>query len=205
MTISRKTEPETAGPRLYLVTATDCPPADLTAALEVGDIACVLLQTGALDEGGALDEDGLRAAVEVLCPMAQARGVAVLLEDRVEIAAATGCDGVHLSDPKALAAARRRLGEEAIVGVGCGASRHDAITAAERGADYVAFGTSGQEPGPAEIELIDWWQSIMTLPCVAFGAAAPGDCALLAGAGADFVVTTPDQDLAACRVALNQS
>ncbi len=199
MTISQNTESESAGPRLYLVTATDCPPADLTAALEVADIACVLLQSG------ALDEDGLRAAVEVLCPMTQARGVAVLLEDRVEMAVATGCDGVHLSDPKALAAARQRLGDEAIVGVSCGASRHDAVTAAERGADYVAFGTAGQEPGPAEIELIGWWQSVMTLPCVAFGAAAPGDCALLAGAGADFVVTTPDQDLAACRAALNQS
>ena len=111
----------------------------------------------------------------------------------------------NLSDPKALTAARQRLGEEAIVGVGCGASRHDAITAAEHGADYVAFGTAGQEPGPAEIELIGWWQSIMTLPCVAFGAAAPGDCALLAGAGVDFVVVHPGMDLAACRAALNQS
>ncbi len=41
----------------------------------------------------------------------------------------------------------------------------------------------------------------MTLPCVAFGAAAPEDCARLA-AGADFVVVTPELDLSACQAAL---
>ena len=197
MAKSREAEPAAAAPRLYLATAADCPPAKLTAALEAADIACVLLLSGALDEAA------MRAAVEVLCPLAQARDVAVLLEDRVEMAAETGCDGVHLSDPKALAAARGRLGDEAIVGVDCGTSRLHAIAAAEDGADYVAFGAP--EPGAAaDPELIGWWQSIMTLPCVAFGAVMPEDCARFAGAGADFVAVGPEMDLSACQATLEQ-
>ncbi len=196
MAKSQQTEPEAAATGLFLVIPATCPPAELSLALKAADIACVLL----LDAG--LDESARRAAVEVLCPLAQARDVAVLLQDQVELAAETGCDGVHLSDPKDLAAARQRLGPEALVGVACGASRHDAITAAERGADYVAFGALKPGPGPADPELLGWWQPLMTLPCVAFGAAAPEDCARLAAAGADFVVVTPELDLGACQAAL---
>ncbi len=199
----QKTEPEAAAPRLFLVAAADCPSAELTSALEAADAACVLLLDGGLDEGA------LRAAIEVLAPLAQARDAAVLLQDRVELAAETGCDGVQLSHSGTLEAARQRLGPEAIIGIVCGASRHDAITAAERGADYVAFGAAqgaaAPDSGLADAELLGWWQSVMTLPCVAFGAAAPEDCARLAAAGADFVVATPELDLAACRTALQEA
>lgn len=200
MAKSRKSEPVAAAPGLYLVIPATCPPASLEAALDTADIACVLL----LD--GGQDGNTLRAAAEILGPLAQAREVAVLLQDRIEVAAETGCDGVHLSGLQDLLAARRRLGAEAIVGIGCGASRHDAMTAAERGADYVAFGALPPDPGPesslADVALLGWWQEIMTLPCVAFGAAAPEDAARLVSAGADFAGTTLDMDLAACEAAL---
>jgi thiamine-phosphate pyrophosphorylase len=196
MTNSRKSEPEAAAAGLYLVIPATCPPPNLEAALESADIACVLF----LD--GGLDEDGLRAAVEILGPLAQARETAVLLQDRAELAAETGCDGVQLSDSEDLVAARRRLGEEAIIGIGCGASRHDAMTAAERGADYVAFGALPPGLGPADPGLLGWCQEILTLPCVAFGAATPEDIAGLVTAGADFVGATLDMDLAACAAAL---
>jgi thiamine-phosphate pyrophosphorylase len=203
MAKSQQPGPEAAATGLYLVIPATCPPAQLSAALEAADIACVLL----LDAG--LDETSLRTAIEALCPLAQAREAAVLLQDRAELAAETGCDGVHLSDPEAVAAARKRLGDEAIVGVsswvGSGvdqaASRHGAMSAAENGADYVAFGAFDSEPGLADTESLGWWQEIMALPCVAFGAATPADCADLATAGADFVAVTPDMDLAACRAA----
>jgi thiamine-phosphate pyrophosphorylase len=203
MAKSQDREPEATAPRLYLVAAADCPPAAFSAALEAADIACVLLLAG------ALEADTLRAAVEGLCPLAQACDVAVLLLDRATLAAETGCDGVHLSDLKALAAARQRLGAEALIGVGSGVdrgtSRHDAISAAERGADYVAFGAFDPEPGLADADSLGWWQEIMALPCVAFGAAGPEDCASLATAGADFVAVTPDMDLAACQAALEEA
>ena len=189
---------EATAPHLYLAIAADCPPAAFTAALEAADNACVLLLVG------ALGEDALRAAVAVLCPLAQERGVAVLLQDRHDLAVETGCDGVHLSGLESYDAARRRLGADAIVGVGVGwgEARHDAMIAAERGADYVAFGAPGSESGAADPELLGWWQLLMNLPCVAFGAAGPEDCARLATAGADFVVVSPDLDLGACQAAL---
>jgi thiamine-phosphate pyrophosphorylase len=192
----QETEPKAAAHQLYLVVPATCPPAHLAAALETADIAGLLV----LDAG--LDENALRTAIDELRPLAQARDVAVLLQDRPELADEAGCDGVHLSDSKALAGARRRLGAEAIIGVGCGASRHGAMTAAEGGADYVAFGAHEPDPGPADPELLGWWQELMLLPCVAFGAAAAEDCARLATAGADFVAVTPELDLAACQAAL---
>ncbi len=155
--------------------------ADLSAALNAGDVACVLLRVG------DLDEDGVRAAADALRPLVQDRDVAFLLENDVEAAAETGCDGVHLSDPEGYEHARRRLGPEAIVGVACGASRHAAMVAAERGADYVAFGALDPEPAPPEPALLAWWQELMTVPCVALGASDPDMCSDLARAGADFV------------------
>jgi thiamine-phosphate pyrophosphorylase len=194
MAKQRNAGPEAAAPQLYLVVPADCPPAAFTAALETADIACVLL---------------LGATVEVLRPLAQERGAAVLLLDRADLAAETGCDGVHLSDLKSYDAARRRLGAEAIVGVGVGVAwddpRHDAITAAERGADYIAFGAPGPEPGRADLELLGWWQLLMNLPCVAFSAADSEDCARLASAGADFVAVGPNLDLGACQAALEKA
>ena len=173
--------------RVILVTPAELRPplaafADaLAAALEAGDAACVVLR------GDGLDDESLGAAIDLLRPLAQARDAAFLLRDRAETAAAAGCDGVHLGDPQAYRAARRTLGEDAIVGVECGDSRHDAMVAGERDADYVAFGRLGPEPSPADPELLTWWQALMTVPCVALGAASVEDCARLARAGADFV------------------
>ena len=167
--------------QLFLVVSGDVTPEDLSAVLEAGDVACVLLL------GAGLDESGLQEAIARLRPPAQERGVAFLLQDKAALAAETGCDGVHLSDPKGCKQARRLLGEDATIGAGCGASRHAAMEAAEEGADYIAFGASEPESAGADPELLAWWQAVMTPPCVAFGAAGPEDCAALAAAGADFV------------------
>ena len=174
-------EPDATAAQLYLIVPPETPAESLRAALEGGAAACVLLRHGDFDDAA------LRAAVARLRPAAQGAGTAVLVEDRPDIARALDCDGVHLTDPGAYAAARRELGPEAIIGVGCGASRHDAMVAGERGADYVAFGGLDPEPAPPEAELITWWQIMMTVPCVALGARSPAECADLAAAGADFV------------------
>lgn len=83
--------------------------------------------------------------------------------------------------------ARRRLGPEMIVGVAC-ATRDDAITVAENGADYVAFGDFDAAAPTAEtLDLVQWWSALMTVPCVAAPGATPAARAALAGADADFV------------------
>jgi len=151
--------------------------ARLTAALDGGAVACVLLRAGAADEAR------LAAAVERLRPIAQDRGVAFLLEGQPALAARSGCDGVHLEAPAAVATARAALGGDGIVGVDCGASRLVDMLVGEADADYVGFGG----PRPAQAELLSWWQALMTLPCVAFGAETLAEAREMARAGADFV------------------
>jgi len=149
----------------------------LAAALDSAEVACVLLRSGAADEAR------LATAIGRLRPIAQGRGIAFLLENHPELAARSGCDGVHVDGPAEIAAARAALGDDAIVGVDCGASRHEAMLAGEADADYVGFG--GREPAPTE--LLSWWQAVMTIPCVAFGAENLATAKEMAWAGADFV------------------
>ncbi len=74
-------------------------------------------------------------------PIAQARDVAFIVNDRPDLAAELGADGVHIGqDDASYAEARAAVGPNAIVGVTAHDSRHLAIEAAEAGADYVAFG-----------------------------------------------------------------
>jgi len=177
--------------RLYLVTPPAFAPAAfadrLAEALDAGDVACVQLRLK------PADDDAIRRAADALRPVAQQRGVAFLMNDRPDLALATGCDGVHVGQEDAsYAEARRVLGLGRIIGVTCHASRHLAIEAAEAGADYVAFGAffasaSKAAKHRAEPEIIRWWSELMTVPCVAIGGITPENCAPLVAAGADFL------------------
>jgi len=144
-------------------------------------------------------------------PVTAAHDVAFILNDRPDLAAALGCDGVHVGqDDTPYEDARRIVGSEAIVGVTCHDSVDLAYRAAEAGADYVAFGAffeSGTKPrrfapGP---ELLERWQSTMTVPCVAIGGITAGNCRALVKAGADFIAVSagvfahPDGPAAAVR------
>jgi len=167
---------EDVGPRLYLIAeAEQLTPTDLSAALAGGDVACLLLRAA-------------HAGSAPLIQTAQDAGVAVLVPDSAELMRRLGADGVHLGPGGEPAPLRSALGEDPILGVACGASRHTALEAGEAGADYVAFhGRDGRPAAPADPALLDWWQTMMTLPCVAMGDIALGDVHALAAAGADFV------------------
>ena len=177
--------------RLYLVTPASLDPTEfrdaLAAVLDAGDVAAVQLR---LKEAG---DDAIRRACDVLRPVAQQRGVAFLLNDRPDLAAETGCDGVHVGQQDApYGEARALLGAGRIVGVTCHASRDLALDAAEAGADYVAFGaffpTTTKVSGyRADLEILRWWAEIMTVPCVAIGGITPENCGPLVAAGADFL------------------
>jgi len=181
--------------RLYLIT----PPRldDLAAfghalahALDAGDVAA--LQIRLKDQ----PDDIVGAAVDVLMPIAQARGVAVILNDRPDLAAKFGCDGVHIGqDDAPLAKARAIMGKEAMIGVTCHDSLHLAMEAAEGGADYVAFGaffptTTKDAPTRADPEILTIWQETMETPCVAIGGITVATAREVARAGADFVAVS---------------
>lgn len=178
--------------RLYLITPPALPDlpgfADsLARALDAGDVAALQIRMK-----DVADDAILRAAAAIL-PIAQAAGVAVLMNDRMDLAKRAGCDGVHLGqgdgDP---VAARKLLGAEATIGVTCHASRHLAMEAGEKGADYVAFGaffptTTKDAQHHADAEILEWWSEMFELPCVAIGGITAANCAPLVRAGANFL------------------
>jgi thiamine-phosphate pyrophosphorylase len=181
--------------RLYLIT----PPRldDLAAfghvlsqALDAADVAALQIR---LKEAS---DEVIAAAVDVLTPIAAARGVAVILNDRPDMAARLGCDGVHIGqDDAPYAEARRLVGRDRIIGVTCHDSRHLAMEAAEAGADYVAFGaffpTTTKDPKTrADPEILTIWQETMETPCVAIGGITVATAREMARAGADFVAVS---------------
>jgi thiamine-phosphate pyrophosphorylase len=181
--------------RLYLVT----PPRlddlagfgrTLAHALDASDVAALQLR---LKEA---PDDIVAAAADALMPIAQARGVALILNDRPDLAQRLGCDGVHIGQEDApYAEARRLLGPDRIVGVTCHDSRHLAMEAAEAGADYVAFGaffpTTTKDPKTrCELEVLSIWQETMATPCVAIGGITVATAREVARAGADFVAVS---------------
>ena len=163
---------------------------DLAAALDTSDVACVQLRLK------GVGDDETRRAAEALAPLVQERGVAFLMNDRPDLAAETGCDGVHIGQEDApYEEARALLGNDAIVGVTCHKSRNLAMIAAEKGADYVAFGafyaTATKTPkSRARPEILEAWSDVTTVPCVAIGGISAANCAPLVRAGAGFLAVS---------------
>ncbi|MEC7594037.1 MAG: thiamine phosphate synthase, partial [Pseudomonadota bacterium] len=99
----------TPSTEIYLITPPAFSPAafvdDLAAALDGGPVACLQLRMK------DVDDDAIRAAAAAILPVAHARGVPVLMNDRPDLAAETGCDGVHIGqEDSPYAAARTLLG-----------------------------------------------------------------------------------------------
>ncbi len=188
--------------RLYLQV-----PAPLTAKLEAQlsqalantSAACVLL----CNNDRQMDE-----MLDPLLDLVQAAGIACLIEDDVARAERLGADGVHIpADAELYRHARASLGESANIGVGCGLDRHAAMSLAEMGADYVAFGPEAAGDIDAIdqcAELIAWWSEIFVVPSVAWNIDDAERAARLAGLGADFLApsrTIWQDDDAAARIA----
>ena len=177
--------------RLYLITPPTLEPKPfaetLKRALQGGDVTSVQLRLK-----DARDEDILRCG-EILLPVTQRSGAAFILNDRPDLAAKLGADGVHVGQEDAsYADARAAMRANRIVGVTCHDSRHLGIEAAEAGADYVAFGAffpTGTKDAKtrAEPELLRWWADVMVVPSVAIGGITVANCAPLIEAGADFL------------------
>jgi thiamine-phosphate pyrophosphorylase len=199
--------------RLYLITP---PRIDdlagfgrmLASALDAGDVAALQLRLK------DVPDDVIADAVRSILPIAQSHDVALILNDRPDLAAKLGCDGVHVGqDDASYEEARRIVGRDRMVGVTCHDSRHLAMEAAEAGADYVAFGaffdtSTKQAPTRAEPDILTIWQDTMQVPCVAIGGITVENCRGIATAGADFIavsagVWTHPQGAAAAVAAFN--
>jgi thiamine-phosphate pyrophosphorylase len=176
--------------RLYLITPPrlDAGFADrLAEAFAGGDVACLQIRLKDVDDAE------VAAAVEAARPLCHANDVALIVNDRPDLAAELGADGVHIgAEDGSYADARAAVGADAIVGVSCYDSRDLAMEAAEAGADYIAFGAffataTKDPPTRAGLDLLRWWQEMVTLPCVAIGGITAENCGELVEAGADFL------------------
>lgn len=163
-------------PRIYLLTPPEIEPGFPDALARVMDgveVGCLRLRAP------SRDEDRVVRAADAVLPVAHEREVALVIEDHAGLVARLGLDGVHLTDgARSVRRVRGDLGEEVVVGAFCGASRHDGMTAGERGADYVAFGPVGETAlghgEPVGDDLLAWWSEMIEVPVVAEGALDAG-------------------------------
>nr|WP_239479697.1 thiamine phosphate synthase [Actibacterium sp. 188UL27-1] len=155
-------------------------PDALARVLDSRPIACVRLALS------TTDEDMQSRAGDLCRDVCHARDVAIVVQDHARLAETLGLDGVHLSDgARQVRSLRRDLGEDAIVGAHCRASRHDGMSAGEAGADYVAFGPVSVgllgDGTTADDDLFAWWSEMIEVPVVAEGGLTPARVAALAG------------------------
>jgi thiamine-phosphate pyrophosphorylase len=181
-------------PRLYLATPEVDDPSPLVSSLPDllagADIAAVLLRLKMTDQRSMISR------AKALAPPIQNAGAALLLDGRdlnhqFELVARAGADGAHVSGLAALEEALPSLKPDRIAGVGGLATRHDSMTAGEKGADYVLFGepdANGERPSmEAVAERLDWWAELFEPPCIAYAASREEAHAFVL-AGADFIL-----------------
>ena len=183
-----KSVPPRPAPRLYLVTPeiedADAFAPQLHAALAAADVAAVLLRFA---EAG---ESTLIKRAKALVQIVQQKDAAAVVEGNAPPAALCGADGAHLTGTGVFEEMVETLKPDRIAGAGGLVTRHDAMQAAEGGADYVLFGgadENGERPDfETVIERIGWWAEVFQIPCIGF-AEQEDEIAPLCAAGADFV------------------
>jgi thiamine-phosphate pyrophosphorylase len=155
----------------------------------------------AIDGGAALiqyrdksaDATMRLAQARALAGVCLQRGVTLIINDDVPLAAACGAQGVHLGrDDPDPAAARQLLGEHAIIGVSCYDQWPLARQAAQRGADYIAFGSlfpSRTKPDAvrAGLDLIRRAKQQLSLPVAAIGGITTQNASTVLDAGVDML------------------
>ena len=168
---------------------TDGPRDDLLAACEAAiDGGAVLLQYRDKTSDAARRLAEARALAE-LCAR---RHVALIVNDDIDLALASGAMGVHLGeDDGDIASARAKLGPCTIIGVSCSDSIECARVLAAAGADYLAFGAF--HPSPTKPNARTATPALLReakslgVPLVAIGGITAGNGAPLIEAGANYL------------------
>jgi thiamine-phosphate pyrophosphorylase len=180
---------------LYLVTPDTADSVALLAGVEralAGRPA--LLQYRSKQPDAALQRRQAEAVAR-LCRMA---GVPFIVNDSLELALATGADGVHLGrDDGDLHAARAALGPGRILGVTCYNEWGRAEEGIAAGADYVAFGAVFSSPTKpaavhAPLELLTRARHELRVPVAAIGGITLDNAPRAIAAGADLLAVISD-------------
>lgn len=142
--------------RLFLRLPSGISPAALDALLADPLAASVLLPADAKAD----------AAARALVKRIQDADCPALIRGDADLRAALEADGLHVTDLAAIKGLRKKLGDGLILGAECPAERHACMVAAEDGADYVAIRIT-RETRTEALDLLAWWQEMMTVPIVA--------------------------------------
>lgn len=125
-------------------------------------------------------------------------GARLIVNDSLPLALEIDADGVHLGGADGdLAAARRALGADKLLGASCYADFELARRAAAAGADYVAFGAVYASPTkPQAIRaphtLFARCRAELDIPSCAIGGITAANGAALVAAGADLLAVISD-------------
>lgn len=155
-------------------------------ALRGGDVASVILPQYGLDDGL------FQACAEKAVPVVQEAGAAAIVAGDTRTAGRAKADGIHVSGgAQDLAAAMERFSPKLIVGGGSAKTRHAALDLGELRPDYVFFGKLDgdikPEAHPRNLDLAEWWASIIEIPCIVMGGSDPQSAVEVAETGAEFV------------------
>ena len=153
-------------------------------ARDAGDVAALQIR---LKDA---PDDVIAAAVDVLSSIAQARGVAVILNDRPDLAARLGCDGVHVGQRDMAPEDVRRLMPGALIGLSVeSVAQLEAAEAAP--VDYYGvspvFATATKADAAPALGLagLERLRALTSRPLVAIGGIDAGNAAAVMAAGAD--------------------
>lgn len=155
-------------------------------ALKGGDVASVIVpQYG-------LSDLQFQKQCEVLVPVIQAAGAAAIVAGDSRVAGRTKADGLHvIGSVQEIAQAVEKHTPKMIVGAGSVANRHTALEVGETNPDYVFFGKIGgdikPEAHPKNLDLGEWWASMVEIPCIILGGTDPASALAVAQTGAEFV------------------
>ncbi len=178
-------------PKLYSITDTSI--SGLSHDEQVRQLVAAGVRLIQIREKAASSRDFFEAVKDSL-EIARGSGVTILVNDRVDIALATGADGVHLGqDDLSAVDARKILGDGARIGL----STHNleqAKAAAALPVDYIAIGpvfatTTKLRPAPVVglQGVADVRKAIGDLPLVAIGGITRENFRSVLDAGADSV------------------
>jgi thiamine-phosphate pyrophosphorylase len=175
--------------RLVLTLSPGAAPDNMAASLEDalsgGDVASVILFAG------GVSERDFQAFCEKCVPLIQKSGAAALIADQSQIAGRAKADGVHITGSIAdLKDAMNALSPRLIVGAAARLSRDDALDRGELRPDYVFFGKldgdTHPEAHPKNVEMGEWWASMIELPCIVMGGYLAESVTAIAETGAEF-------------------
>ena len=151
-----------------------------------GGATCVQLREKELDGAAFLEE------ARTLAALCRRYGVPLIINDNVEVALASGADGVHVGqDDQTVEQVRRLAGDRLIVGVSAH-SVEQALAAQAGGADYLGVGAVFATATKADAHVLpretlaDICRAV-DIPVVAIGGIGEDNLLRLAGTGVDGV------------------